>query len=253
MWPSRGHSFGAILDGQRNCVPLFNESLGKQDGFVRALKLGLRAWKDLYDQVWWMLLYLALWWFLTITVVFGPPALLLLFRVADPRQGVWGDRMNFGEVNRYLLDNLVRGWKIWLATVPLVALCIFNLNFYGGSDQTLAVLTPLWLVLLIMSTVGAIAIFAYAAIMETAAMESIKAGVKIATANLPKLIVILLFTLFIPFIFVSTVVLFAYPLTFVFPGVTALAMGRFILDAQDMDYPKPNEPTEELLREKRTH
>lgn len=219
---------------------------------MRSKKLGLRAWKDFYDQVWWMLVYLAIWWFLTVTIVFGPPAMLLLFKVADPRMGVWGERMTFAEISRYLIEHLGRGWKLWLMTMPLIALCVFNLQFYGGSENALALLTPVWLALLILSVVCMITIFTYAAIMEAPAGESFKQGLRFAIAGLPRLIPILLITLFIPFIIVSTIVLFAYPLTFIFPGVTALAMGRYILEVQNLEFPRPNEPTAERLQEKRS-
>ena len=219
---------------------------------MRALKMGLRAWKDLYDQIWWMLLYLILWWFLTVTVVFGPPAMLLLFHVADPRVGVWGDRLTLREVVQFLLSNFGRGWKVWLATVPIVALCVFNLTFYGGSDHAIAVLTPIWLALVVMAIVATIVIFACAGILGMSARESFKTGFKVTASRAPQLVLILLVTLFLPFIMFAWIITIAYPLTFVIPGVTALAMGRLVLDALGQEYPRPNEPTEELLREKRT-
>ncbi|HQY29919.1 MAG TPA: hypothetical protein PK691_01460, partial [Thermomicrobiales bacterium] len=126
---------------------------------MQALRLGLRAYRDFYDHIWWMLVLLVVWWVLNVTIVFGPPATLLLFHLADPRQGVWEDRLTPRECARYLLDNWARAWKLWLATAPVLALVVFNLHFYGGSDHALAVLAPIWVVLLVVVAIGMITIF----------------------------------------------------------------------------------------------
>src|SRR4051812_21813553 len=144
-----------------------------------------------------MLLYLAVWWLLIATVIFGPAATLLLFHIADPRLGVWGDRPTMRDSARYLLDNLGRSWKICLATVPLVVLCAFNLSFYGGSDNAIALLTPIWLALLALAVVCSVTIFAYGGVMGSAAGETIKLGAKVAAARLPQLVLLLLITLLV--------------------------------------------------------
>jgi hypothetical protein len=154
---------------------------------------------------------------------------------------------------QYILANFGRGWKIWLATVPIIALSLFNLDYYGGSDSALALLTPIWLALFVLSIIGTVTIFACAGMMETPAGESIRTGLKVAAARLPQLILLLLITFFIPSILFSRILTIAYPLTFVIPAVTALAMGRLVLDTLGLEYPRPNEPTEERLREKRSH
>jgi hypothetical protein len=219
---------------------------------LRTLRLGLRAWRDFYDQIWWMLLYLAVWWLLIATVIFGPAATLLLFHIADPRLGVWADRPTMRESARYLLDNLGRSWKICLATVPLVVLCAFNLSFYGESDNAIALLTPIWLALLALAVICTITIFAYGGVMESPAGVSIKLGAKVAAARLPQLLLLLLITLLIPYMVITPIVNYAFPLFIVLPGVTAIAVSRHVLDTLALEYPRPNDPTEERLHEKQS-
>jgi hypothetical protein len=219
---------------------------------VQAIKLGLRAYRDFYDHIWWMLLVLVVWWILNVTVVFGGVATLLLFRVADPRQGIWEDRMGFRESSQYLLTHFTRGWKIELMTVPLVALVAFNLNFYGSGDHALAILNPVWLMLLVAFALATLVIFALGGVTERSAIDAWKTGIRMTLIRLPAVLTILLITAIMPFLLISTLLAFLYPLIFVLPGIVAIALSRYVLIAMNLAYPTPDEPTDERLREKKT-
>jgi len=220
---------------------------------VEALRLGLRAYRDLYDQIWWMLLALVAWWILNATVVFGPPATFLLFQEADPRQGIWEDRMGPRDWPRYLLSNWVRSWKIALCTLPVVFLLAFNLNFYGSSGRTLSFLTPLWFLLLIVAATASIVIFAVGGVLNQQAGDAIKNGGRITAIRFPSVLLIVLLTAILPLLVISATLQFTFPLFFLIPGLVAMAVSRYVLAATGEPLPNPNEPTDERKFERGKH
>jgi hypothetical protein len=219
---------------------------------VHALKLGLRAYRDFYDQIWWLLLLLVLWWLLNVTVVFGPAATLLLFHEADPRQGIWEDRLGPRGSVQFLIQNFARGWKLALMTLPAVALVAFNLNYYGHADGALGALSPIWFLLLIVFAIATCVIFAVAAVTGEDATTAWKSGARITLVRMPALVMLILITAIVPAMILTSVLIFAYPLFFVIPGLVATALSRYALTALKLQAPSPNQPTEERLREKKS-
>jgi hypothetical protein len=216
------------------------------------LRLAIRSYRDFYDIIWWMLLATAIWWLMLISVVFAPAATLLLFRQADPRLGIWEDRPGLGEMGRYLIAQVGRGWLLALATVPLVALMAFNLNYYGGSDNAISLIAPFWLVLLIIGVTATLIIFALAALTGADAKSCLRDGLRLAGLRFPAALVVLLITLVIPGLILLTALEFLFPLVLALPGLVATAFSRFVIRAARIPHPNPNEPTEERLHEKRS-
>ena len=165
---------------------------------MSALRLALRSYRDLYDRIWIMLLVSAAWWVLLITVIFAPPATLLLFKHADPRIGPWQDRPGLRESGEFLWAQFIRSWIVTLATLPIVALTAFNLDYYGSGVSALSFLSPLWLVLLLLTVTATLVIFALAAMTDLPAKQVIVTGARVTGARLPAALVVLLFTVIIP-------------------------------------------------------
>ena len=219
---------------------------------MTTLRLALRSYREFYDIVWWMLLATAIWAFLMISVVFAPPATLLLFRQADPRLGAWEERPSLGEMGRYLLAQFRRSWLLALATVPLLALMAFNLRYYGGSDGAISLLAPFWLVLLIIGFVATLIIFSLAALTDSDARSLLRDGLRLTGLHFPAALLVLVVTFVIPGLLLTSIFQFLIPMTLLLPGLVATAFARFVLRAARIPYPKPNEPTEERLHEKRS-
>ena len=215
------------------------------------LKLAFRAYRDFYDHIWLMLLMTAIWWCLIVTVAFAPSATLLLFKVADPRTGAWEDRVGFREASSYLWTELLRGWKITIATIPLVALLAFNLQFYGGSDGTLALLSPVWLLLLIIAITSTLVIFALGGMTDLPAGAVIRKGWRVTALRLPGALLVILITFIVPATIIGSVLYFVLPIILVLPGILATGLSRYVLKSLGEAYPEPNKPTEERLHEKR--
>ena len=215
------------------------------------LKLALRAYRDYYDHIWIMLLMTAVWWCLVVTVAFAPSATLLLFRVADPRKGAWDDRIGFREASTYLWTEILRGWKLALATIPLVALLAFNLQFYGGSDGVFALLSPVWLLLLIIAVTSTLIIFALGGMTNLPAGAVVRKGWRVTGLRLPGALLVILITFIIPATIIGSVLYFILPVILVLPGILAIGLSRFVLKSLGEAYPEPNKPTEERLHEKR--
>ena len=225
--------------------------IGKGSLPLTAFRLAFRAYRDFYDQIWWLMLVLVAWWILTATVVFAPSATLLLFHQADPRRGAWDERIGFRGFARFLLDNFVRGWTLALAVLPLIGLITFNLSYYGGGDTTLAVLAPIWLVLLIMGITAAVVVFSVAWTTNLPPSECLKTGLRMTGVRLPTALVILFLTGLLPVLLISTLP-FLYPLVLSVPGIVATAFSTFVLKAMRVAIPEPNKPTDERLHEKRS-
>jgi hypothetical protein len=222
------------------------------DSPVSALRLALRTYRDLYDHIWIMLLVTAVWWVLLITVIFAPPATLLLFRHADPRIGPWEDRPGLRESGEFLWAQLIRSWLITLATLPIIALTAFNLDYYGSGVSALSFLSPLWLVLLILAITATFMIFAVAGVTDLSPKQAIVAGARITGARLPAALVLLLFTAIIPVMAIVASLYVLFPLAILIPALVAIAFSTFVLKATRAPLPEPNQPTEERLHEKRS-
>src|SRR6476469_3864236 len=150
---------------------------------VSALRLALRSYRDLYDRIWIMLLVSAAWWVLLITVIFAPPATLLLFKHADPRIGPWQDRPGLRESGEFLWAQFIRSWIVTLATLLIVALTAFNLDYYGSGGSALSFLSPLWLVLLLLTVTATLVILALAAMTDLPEKQVIVTGARVPGAR----------------------------------------------------------------------
>lgn len=219
---------------------------------MHALRFAFRSYREFYDRIWWMLLVTAAWWLMLPTIIFIPSATLLLFRHADPRIGVWDDRPGLRESGQLLWSQLARGWIITLATVPVVALTIFNLVFYGAEAGTLAVLAPVWLVLVVLSIAATLMCFAVAGITDLPAKSAIAVGARLTGVRLPALLVILFTTVLVPVLAITSTYYILLPVGLVIPGLVATALSAFALDAMGIAVPDPNKPTDERLHEKQS-
>ena len=217
---------------------------------MRALRFALRSYRDFYDRIWWMLLLTAVWWVMLATIIFVPSATLLLFKHADPRIGVWKDRPDLRESGQFLWSELVRGWTLTLATLPLIGLMAFNLVFYGGEDNALTALAPIWLVLLILGITATFIIFAVAGVTDLPAKAAILTGFRLTGIRLPAALVVIFMTVLVPVLVIISTYYILLPVAVMLPGLIATAFSAFVLDAMGAAVPDPNKPTDERLHEK---
>lgn len=219
---------------------------------MNTLRFALRSYRDFYDRIWWMLLVIAAWWLMLATVIFVPSATLLLFKHADPRIGVWTDRPNLRESGQFLWSQLVRGWLISLATLPVVALTAFNLVYYSDAESTLAVLSPVWLVLLILSITATLMTFAVAGVTDLPPKQAILTGLRLTGMRLPAALVVIFVTVLVPILAITSTYYVLLPVAVLIPGLVATAFSGFVLKAMGAPVPDPNKPTDERLHEKQS-
>ena len=113
---------------------------------MRALRIVGRGLKDTYEQLFGFVLASVGWWLSAVLIVTLPAGTLALFMVTDPRRAI--DRPDIREVLTYLRASIGKGWILALVTLPIPLVLFLNLYSFAGTDNWLAVLTPLWAVLL---------------------------------------------------------------------------------------------------------
>jgi uncharacterized membrane protein YesL len=184
------------------------------------------------------------WWVCVFLVVPAPGATIALFRLTDPRVSSELERPGIRQSWGVVWENLRRGWGVAGLTVPVLLILIFNLVTVGSSAR-LAVLVPLWVILFLLGLAATLSAFSLAALYDRPALESVKNGLLLTGARLPRalLVVILLWLI----VFLGT--LLVVPLFMFLPAAVASATSRLVLDGLGVEIADPLAPTDERLRE----
>jgi uncharacterized membrane protein YesL len=188
------------------------------------------------------------WWLAVFLVLPGPGATIALFQLVDPRLTSELDRPGLRQSARVTVANLKRGWILALCTLPVLLLLLYNLGTYQSLESRLAILAPLWVVLLLLGLISTLSAFAMAALFGQPATVALRHGILLSAARLPRafVVVVLIWLL----LFVGT--LLVVPLVMFLPATIAAITSRLVLDGLGVPVTDPLAPTDERLQEEQS-
>lgn len=212
---------------------------------MRFLKLVWRGFRDLFDQLLTFGLYSVLWWVCTILIVPGPPATVALFAMCDPRRKV--SQPDFSDAVQVFKGAFRRSWGIAILTVPLLAILLWNLLFFSGSNHPLIALVPLWLIMILLVYILTLYAFSVAATMESGTRNAFRGALFVLVSRPFFSIGLGLFLLVLGSILAVTVL----PLILFGPALMACIVNRFALVGLDVPVVDPDSPTDERQDERK--
>jgi uncharacterized membrane protein YesL len=212
---------------------------------MQGARLVLRALSDTFEQLITYIIATLGWWLCLLLIVPAPAGTLALFAHTDPRHGTLTDRMSFEETVRFVLENLWRGWRLVLITMPLTLLLLHNLIFYWGTGSVFSAFAPVWIVLLVVIGLVSLTAVSLAAMESLRAVEAVKAAVPIVIGRFPTVLAMLL-VLVIVILFGSVLVV---PAILFLPATIAATFNRLALTSRRIEIPNANAPTPERLAE----
>jgi uncharacterized membrane protein YesL len=210
---------------------------------VSFLRLLGKSVRDVFEQLLTFCLYSLLWWVCIVTVILGPAATVTLFAMADPRRQVMSPE--FSDCIAVMKTSFRRGWGIFLWTVPLIVVLIWNTFYFGGTEEGLRVLIPLWLLMSVILTVLALYAFSVAGTMESGVRNAFRGAIYVLVAKPFRGLLLGLFLIVLSLIMTVTVL----PMLFLGPAIIAAIVNRFILDGLGVHVIDPNAPTDERADE----
>lgn len=181
------------------------------------------------------------WWLAVFTVVFAPGATLALFRVADPRATSDLDRPSLRESAAVAKQSQGRGWPLALVCLPVVAVLFWNLRFYGLDRSRIAILTPFWIVLLLVAIFLTATAFSTAALLDESWRTALHQAVVQTAGRLPTAIVISV--MLWPLLLLGA--LLVVPIFMFLPATVAAVINRFVLTGRGIPIADPLIPTDE--------
>jgi uncharacterized membrane protein YesL len=188
-------------------------------------------------------MYSLLWWLAMVTVVFGPPATITLFSMADPRRQVTSP--DFSDAVAVFRGAFRRGWGIFLWTVPLIVVLIWNTYYFGGTNETLSILVPLWLLMSIALLMLGLYAFSVAGTMESGVRNAFRGAAYLLVAR-PFVSLFLVVTLIVLALLMTVTVV---PMILFGPALIATIVNRFTLHGLQVPVIDPNSPTDERAYE----
>lgn len=230
--------------------------------FLKILGRGLR---DVYDQfAWFMVLSVTFWVavlpvfvgfvlvraslaFLPVAIVtlaFVPPALTTLFFATDPRLIV--AKPEWSEMKDVFIGSLVRSWKIGLVTILPLIMIGWNIGFFAGTNQTLAVFVPLWAVMWVFIFILTFYMFCLAGTHESGLSNAFRGGMFTLVKYPFRSLILSLLILFTGFY--MTIALL--PMLIIGPALYAAIINRVVFDALEVYVIDPNSPTDERAWER---
>lgn len=209
--------------------------------FLRLMGRGVR---DLFEQLLSLCLYSLLWWLAAATIVLGPAATVTLFSMADPRRQVASPE--FGDAIAVFKTSFKRGWGIFLWTVPLVVILIWNTSFFSATEETLGVLVPLWLLMTVILIVLSLYAFSVAGTMESGVRNAFRGAIYVLVSRPIRGLLLGLILILLTLVMTVTVV----PMILFGPSLIAAIVNRFVLDGLQVPVIDPNSPTDERAYER---
>ncbi|MGH2562161.1 MAG: hypothetical protein ACRDJH_24135 [Thermomicrobiales bacterium] len=211
---------------------------------MRGLRIVLRGMKDTFEHLLPFTMASLGWWLCVFLIVPAPGATIALFRLTDPRVSSELERQSIRQSVDVIWANLRRGWGVAALTVPILLILVINLATVGSAAR-LAILVPLWAILLLLGVAATLSAFALAALFDQPALDAVKHSLLLTGARLPRalFVVVLLWLI----VFLGTVLV--VPLFMFLPAAVAAAANRMVLDGLGVEIYDPLAPTEERLRE----
>ncbi len=211
---------------------------------MRALRIVGRGLKDTYEQLFGFVLVSVGWWLTAVLIVTLPAGTLTLFMVTDPRRAI--DRPDIREVLTYLRSSLGKGWVLLAVTIPIPLILFWNLASFGGTDSWLAILAPLWVVLLVVGVVVTFLSFSTMSLLPGGLSMSLKRAGYVAAAAPIRTLLVFLFLVIIAAICIFSIV----PAILLAPAIISAVVNRLVLDVFDIPVIDPSKPTDERVHER---
>lgn len=208
------------------------------------LKLVWRGTRDLFEQFLNLTWFSLLWWLCVLLVVPGPPATVALYAMADPRRQV--STPEFRDAMDVFRTAIRRSWGIFLFTVPLMAILVWNLYFFGGTTQLLAAMTPLWLIMLMLIWVVMLYAYSVAATMESGTRNAFRGAMFVLVSRPFVSIALSIFSVFLIVVMTITVL----PMVLFGPALIASIVNRVVLYVLGVEVIDPSAPTTERAYER---
>lgn len=211
---------------------------------MRALRIVGRGLKDTYEQLFGYVLASVGWWLSAVLIVTLPAGTLALLMVTDPRRAI--DRPDLREVLGYLRSSIGKGWVLALATVPIPTILLLNLYSFAGTENWLAVLAPLWTVLLTVGLIVTFLSFSTMSLLSGGLSMSLKRAGYVAAAAPIRTLLVFFFLLIIGLICYVSIV----PAILLAPAIIGATINRLVLDVFDIPVIDPSKPTDERVHER---
>lgn len=212
---------------------------------MRGVRIALKGLSDTLEHLLPFALASLAWWVGVFTVVFAPGATLALFRLADPRTLSDLDRPTVRESARQARGEAKRGWRLAVVCLPILAILVRNLWFYGLGGKRFSWLAPFWIALLLLALMVTVAAFSRAALFTESPRAALRGGSLLVARILPTaLIVTVLLWLFFLLCAVLVVPVFMF-----LPATIAATANRLVLWAANVPVADPLSPTVERLAE----
>lgn len=208
------------------------------------IKLVWRGIRDLFEQFLNLTWFSLVWWLCVILVVPGPPATVALYAMADPRRQV--STPEFRDAVEVFRSAIRRSWGIFLFTVPLMAILIWNLYFFGGTSALLAAMSPLWLIMLVLIWVLMLYAYAVAATMESGTRNAFRGAMFVLVSRPFVSIALSVFSVVLITVMTITVV----PMVLFGPALIASIVNRVVLYVLEVEVIDPSAPTTERSHER---
>lgn len=213
---------------------------------MRALRIVGRGLKDTYEHLFGFVLASLGWWVSALLIVTLPAGTATLFMVTDPRRAI--DPPDWRETLGFLRANLGKAWLLALITLPVPVVLFANLYTYGGTNSSLAFLTPLWVLLFLIGCVVGVIAFAALGLMSGDLKPTLKrAGYVAAAAPFRTLAVFLLL-----FVIALACSLAVVPVVLLVPAIIGATVNRLVLDTFEIPVIDPSQPTDERIEERRS-
>jgi hypothetical protein len=208
---------------------------------VRGVRLVLSALSDTLEHLMTFTTASLLWWLAVFTVVFAPGATVALFLAADPRVTSELDQPTLRDRWKIAKSANGNGWRLALVCLPIIAVLLWNLRFYGIGDHQLGVLAPFWIVLLLAAMSITTTAFSLAALLGEAWAAALRQAARQTGARLPT--VLAMSALLWPLLALGG--LLVVPIFMFLPATVAAAVNRLVLDTRNLAVPNPLAPTQE--------
>jgi uncharacterized membrane protein YesL len=208
---------------------------------LRGVRIVLKGLSDTLEHLLPFCLASLAWWLAVFTVVFAPGATLALFRVIDPRVTSELDRPSLRESADFARRSLARGWRLALVCLPIVAVLLWNLRYYSLGQSQVALLAPLWIMLLLTAIFMTATAFSAAALLDQPWRPALTYAAIQTGRQLPTVLVIsaVLWPLFL------LGGLLVVPVFMFLPATFAAVINRFLLASEGIAIPDPLFPTDE--------
>jgi len=185
------------------------------------------------------------WWLAVFTIVLAPGATLALFQVADPRVTSDLDRPTLRESAAAANRARGRGWRLAMVCLPFIVVLLWNLRYFSGRGSRVAILTPFWILLLLITIFITAAAFSISALLDESWRSALRQAIVQTGRQLP--LALVMTAMIWPLFLLGG--LLVVPIFMFLPAAFAAIINRFVLASYGIPIFDPLTPTDERARE----